>query len=84
MSEKLKLSTGKILDANDGVVGLGVAPEFTIGLGADDKLYGFEESYFEGYPEPDNDWYLTRKERLELCDIMIARWQAFKAKTEAL
>lgn len=84
MSRELKLSTGKILEGHAGIIGLGVAPYFELGSGADDVLLNFEENRFDEYPKLDNPGFLTRQERLELCDIMIARWQAFKTKTEAL
>lgn len=83
MSEQLKLFTGKIIDATEGIIGLGIGPKFELGSGADDTLYEFEENEYEGYPESDNIAYLTRQERLELCEIMIARWQAYKTKVEA-
>ncbi len=74
----LKLSNGREVYANGGIIGL------------DEQMRLFEG--YDGainYPAP--DWlsetevdeisrYLTSSEAVELADIMIARWQAFREK----
>lgn len=79
---ELKLSTGIVLDCNCGIVGLGPAPNFNLGEGYDGPLYNFErEKQYDPDLTPGYD-YLTRADRLALCEVMIARWQAFKEYTE--
>lgn len=63
-------STGKIMYANLGIIGL--SPELDVYQGYD--------GYFDVHK---NDWdddepVLTKTEKIELADYMIAEWQKFK------
>lgn len=78
----LILSTGTVLTCNCGIVGLGPAPDFELGEGYDGRFFNFEqEKQYDPELTPGYD-YLTRADRLALCEVMIARWQAFKEYTE--
>jgi hypothetical protein len=74
-----KLSTGKEVDANCGIIGLGPAPEYTIGEGYDGHLekYGDRKGW-DDEAKPTDPYSYTREEQIEIADIMIARWQEFK------
>jgi hypothetical protein len=69
---KITLSTGKILTAWNGAVGL--SPEGFIGGGYDDNIYNPE------YQDEDNEKGLTDVELVELSDYMIKQWTDFKTK----
>lgn len=73
------LSTGKKVDPNRGVIGLGPAPEFALCEGYDGDLTKFEDA-IEWDPDtlPDSPYCFTQPEQLEICEIMLARWQAYK------
>lgn len=80
----ITLSTGRVLKPNAGIVGIG--PDLNVYEGYDSEFM---------YPHIElPDWIkkegldsgpgayeeLTIPERIELADIMIARWQAFKER----
>lgn len=69
----IRLSTGKEVHANRGI----------LGIGQDGSIYeGYEHGLW------DKDWYdsdwLTKEEVVELSDHMIARWQKLKEQLVAL
>jgi hypothetical protein len=72
----MKLPGGKTIDANCGIIGL------------DEELcvFGGYDDFFRCESDPPRDYQewrsvdFSRHEAVELADIMIARWQAFKAK----
>lgn len=77
----LTLSSGKILQVNCGFVGLN--PAFEISEGYDGPINKFEEeSQWNETLTPEDSWTITRTEQIELCNIMLTRWQTFKNKLE--
>lgn len=75
-NDELELPSGKIVSANCGIIGIG--PNLNLSGGYDD-----------GIPCVSNSWHdekdpfsetLSKAEVVDLADIMIARWQAFRAK----
>ena len=73
--DRVIFSTGKILYANCGVIGLG--PK------ADYATEGWDGS-FEGQDEEEEENYLTQPERVELADYMIALWGKYKVTDRTL
>lgn len=73
MSERdtIRLATGKELYAFHGILGLGPDCE-TLTEGYDGKIEG-------PWMEPE-EHVLTPAERVELADLMIARWQAYRER----
>lgn len=76
---RIKFSTGKEIEPNAGYVGL--SPDFGISEGYDGTYCDYDE-YLEivDNAEPGDHNVLTHQEQLELCVIMISRWQAFMDK----
>lgn len=66
------LSTGRMLQANEGILGLDPDRKLTEGYDAYIHPWDYDDS------EP-----LTAEERAEIADAMIARWQAWKESGEA-
>jgi hypothetical protein len=70
--DTVTFSTGRVVDVNRGIIGI------------DDELgvtAGYDNGWFyEGYTEPDDNYYLTPAERIELADYMILQWQRFKER----
>lgn len=66
MDNHITLSTGRVLTPYGGIVG--IDPGLT-------TYYGYDGELFEYEKDP------THQERIELADLMIARWQAFKDAT---
>lgn len=64
--EIITFSTGLSVKAFHGIVG--IAPDL-------ETYYGYDGGLFE------YDYTPTKQERIELADLMIARWQAFKDAT---
>ena len=62
------LSTGKVFYANRGIIGHG-PDEY------DEFTEGFDGHCDEGIDEP-----FTPAEKIEICEYMIERWTALKAK----
>lgn len=81
---KIRLSTGKEVYANHGIIGLGPEPEFQMSEGYDGMLTPFEteHAWDEDLKETDS-WVLSLAERIEICNLMIARWQTLKTRLEA-
>lgn len=80
MSDNLKLSNGKEVYANCGIVGLAPKPE-------NDEIWMPSEGYDGGFPTPtfspfyeagESSAEITKFEMLEVCDIMITRWKEYK------
>lgn len=65
--DKIVLKSGRVLLANNGVLGMSPGPEFTMTEGYDGGFSQFEAP-------------LTREERSEIADMMIDRWQQWKAR----
>jgi hypothetical protein len=65
--------SGRTRSANRGIIGL--SPDLTVSEGYDG---GFQIEPCE-WDEPDED-DLTKEDRIELADYMIAQWQKFKDK----
>ena len=61
-----KLSTGKELSANRGIIGI-------------DPLLNISEGY-DG--EIDDDYLLTKEEKIEVADYMISLWEKYKEKAK--
>lgn len=83
MNNILKLSSGTEIDANRGLISLSPGPKFEMGEGYDGPLYSFEEKREWDEDLTPNGEFLNRADRIELCDVMIARWLAYKTKMEA-
>ena len=82
MSDYLKLSNGKQIYCHGGIIGLSEKP-------TDDHSYwspsqGWDaglppESFGPYFSSDDLEFdHITKVEMLEICDIMIARWQEYK------
>ncbi len=77
----LKLKNGKEIYANCGIIGLGPKPEEEYERWSPTEGYdgGFPNVTYSEYFDGDlNYTHLTKNEMLEVCDIMIERWQDFK------
>ncbi len=86
MTDKLKLKNGKEISVNGGIIGLSAKP--------DDPSYEWSpsEGWDSGIPDATYSEYfekkhlkydhITKAEMLEICDIMLARWQEFKSYVE--
>lgn len=64
--EEITLSSGKVINANKGIVGLGI----------DGCIYGGYDNIIDNA-----EWWekeLTSSEIIEIADLMITRWQAIK------
>lgn len=66
-----RLTSGREIYANRGILGLGLA--------SDDTLYEGYDGHITDADEYD-DGRLTPAERRQIADQMIARWQAWAAK----
>jgi hypothetical protein len=73
MSAKITLRNGKVLEPNGGVIGLNNGPDFQIHEGWDGAYQVFDPD--DIYNPAD---ILTIVEAIEVCDLMIARWQEYK------
>ena len=62
-----KLSTGRMIDANEGILGLDEKLRLTEGY--DGMVYFHDDDY--------NDAPLTKEERYEIARYMIKRWNQF-------
>ena len=62
--DNYKLSTGKELSANRGIIGI-------------DPLLNISEGYDDGI---DDDYLLTKEEKIELAEYMISLWEKYKEK----
>lgn len=71
MTDRITLSTGTEVDANRGIVGIDAAL---------DTYGGYDERIEYEVTEPGGRADLTPAERVELADLMIARWQAYRAR----
>lgn len=73
---KFRLSTGKEVYANNGIIGLGPEPDLAMFEGYDGNLNSFEtvQTWDEDVKETDT-WVLSRTERVEICEMMIVRWR---------
>lgn len=65
------LSTGREIDANSGFIGINDDLELAGGYDSRMLLVADEDGY---------DTPLTNQEAVEIADILIARWTAFRAK----
>jgi hypothetical protein len=65
--DQFKLSSGRVVHANRGLVGIN--PRLEVSQGYDGNIY---------IEDDDEPW--TPEERAELADAMIARWQEFKGR----
>lgn len=79
-SDHIPLSTGRLIPANRGIIGL--APP-------DDDGWSITEGFdcgvwHQGIWDYNPAQSLTRAELLELADIMLARWTAFRTYAETL
>ena len=69
---KTTLPSGRVFDANRGIIGL---DEFgNLFEGYDGTLENYESEYAGVDPE------FTPAERVEIADMMLARWQAYRQK----
>ena len=73
--DEIKLSSGRIIYANCGIIGL--SPELEVREGYDGTVEWPPPTWNE-YAKP----YLTADDMRELADLMIDRWQRFKASLE--
>lgn len=69
MSDEIVFSSGKSIYANNNIVGIDA--ELEISEGYDGSIF------IEGH---NGEELLTKPELIELADMMIDRWQRFKAK----
>lgn len=77
MSDNLKLKTGREVYANRGLIGINAELEVAEGYDGVPDGANFPQEW------DDEDYqYWSVEERVELADIMIARWQAFKGKAQ--
>lgn len=87
MTHNLKLKNGKIISINGGIIGLGIKPD-----DYGNNRWSPSEGWDAGFPKATYDEYfykdeleyehLTKAEMLEVCDVMIARWNEFKSYVE--
>ena len=70
---KVLFSSGRTRYANQGIIGL--SPRLTVSEGYDG---GFRTEIDEWDDPDEND--LTKEDRIELADYMIAQWQKFRDK----
>ena len=75
--EHIQLSTGRRLEPNFGIIGISHIGE--IGEGKDGEL---RDSRQQGDGNFDYVEDFTAAERMELADIMLARWLAYKRRAE--
>lgn len=75
----MALSTGKDLYANREIVGL--TPDFELTEGYDGPINKYEEyrDFIDEDVQPADSYVVTRQEQVEVADIMILRWQEFRA-----
>jgi len=69
--DELRLSTGRVVEAHCGIVGLG--PDLDVTHGYDGNIAG---------PD-DGDWSekaMAPADAVALADLMLARWAAYRAK----
>ena len=71
----MKLSSGRNIDANSGVIGINEDGE--VFSGYDERVLGIDRPEWAG----DDEAPFSAAERAELADLMIARWQAFKIRS---
>lgn len=64
---KVKLPSGRLIDANEGIIGIDAAGRAFEGYDGFLESMGNEASY------------LTPEERRELADLMIERWNMYKS-----
>lgn len=67
----LTLSTGRVVDAHDGVLGL---------TDAGDLVEGYDSTLESAWMPGTDDEEFTDAERVEIADAVIARWQAWRAQ----
>jgi hypothetical protein len=77
----MKLSTGKIIKANAGTIGLD--DDLNVFEGYDGRLRCQSDELAYGEEPDDFPDALTGAEAVELADAMIARWTAFREKHKA-
>lgn len=75
---KITFKSGRVLDANRGIVGL------SLDLGREDNVYalftGFDDCEHTASTLPEGGPW-TSDERLELAEMMVARWRAWAGAT---
>ena len=82
MNDYLTLSNGKKIYCNGGIIGLSKQDDnyrevWHPNYGWDGGLA--DATYFPHFSEDDLEYdHITKAEMLEICDIMIARWQDYK------
>lgn len=72
----ITLSTGKVVDAAFGIIGINEQGE--VFEGYDGHIFSPTDAEFL-----DVDPLLSTVERIELAEVMIARWSKFKADAES-
>lgn len=84
-NDYLTLKNGKKIYCNLGIIGLDPKPEegeWTISQGYDGGVPYATYSQYWGKGDEEFLDYITKAEMLEICDIMIARWNEFKNYVE--
>lgn len=73
-----ELSTGRIVDANSGAIG--IDNELNVSEGYDGGIYPSPDELTDGPAGLDPEQVWTQAEREELADYMIGLWTRWKAK----